>query len=66
VFVIAFFIKRVGANAVFCGALAGQAAVLAVAKFTSIAYLWYSAIGCLVVIAVAVPMSYASPREAGD
>ncbi len=57
VFVLAFFVKRVGANAAFCGVLAGQVTVfLAVAKFTPIAYLWYYVIG-LVVIAVALPIS---------
>jgi SSS family transporter len=60
VFVIAFFLKGVGANATFLGVLAGQAAVFATARFTSVAYLWYTAIGCLVVIAVAVPISYAT------
>jgi len=63
VFVIAFFLKRVGANAVFIGVLAGQAAVFAVAKFTSVAYLWYTAIGCLVVLAVAIPISYVRPSR---
>jgi SSS family transporter len=63
VFVIAFFLKRVGADAAFIGVVAGQAAVFAVARFTGVAYLWYTAIGCLVVLAVAGAISYAGPRR---
>ena len=65
VFVLAFFVKRVGADAAFFGVLAGQAAIFAAAKFTDIAYLWYNVIGCLVVIAVAVPISYARAPRGG-
>jgi SSS family transporter len=53
VFVLAFFFKRVGANGAFYGVLAGELAVLAVFKFTGIAYLWYNVIGCFVVILTA-------------
>ncbi|HWZ33154.1 MAG TPA: sodium:solute symporter [Bryobacteraceae bacterium] len=59
VFFIAFFVKRVGGTEVFIGALAGELAILAVSRFTSIAYLWYNVVGALAVIAVAVPMSFA-------
>jgi Na+/proline symporter len=63
VFVIAFFLKSIGADAVFYGVLVGQAAVFAAAKFTSVAYLWYTAIGCLCSIAVALVISSASTRR---
>lgn len=52
VFILAFFVKRVGGNGAFLGVLAGEAAIFAAAKFTHIAFLWYNVIGCLVVIAV--------------
>jgi Na+/proline symporter len=61
VFVLAFFIKRVGGTAAFIGVCVGQAAIFAVAGFTHIAYLWYNAIGCLVVLAVAATVSYVRP-----
>jgi Na+/proline symporter len=54
VFILAFFVKRVGGNAAFLGVLAGEAAIFAAAKFTHIAFLWYNVIGCLVVIGVAL------------
>jgi len=54
VFILAFFVKRVGGTAAFIGVLAGEAAIFAAARFTNIAFLWYNVLGCLVVIAVAL------------
>src|SRR5207244_12144172 len=50
VFVLAFFVKRVGGTAAFIGVLAGEAAIFAAAGFTSIAWLWYNVIGAVVVV----------------
>ena len=44
-FLVAFFLKRVGGTAVFWAALAAQALVFALC-LTSISYLWYNVIGC--------------------
>jgi len=63
VFVLAFFVRRVGGNGAFYGVLAGEAAIFAAAKFTSITFLWFNVIGCLVVIAVALAVSYATERQ---
>ena len=63
VFVVAFFMKRAGGTAAFCGVLAGQATTFAVAQFTPIAYLWYNLIGCLVVLAVAWAVSTVSKHD---
>jgi len=57
VFVLAFFVKRVGATGAFVGVIAGEAAIFAAAKFTNIAFLWYNVIGCLVVIGVGLFVS---------
>jgi SSS family transporter len=59
VFVVAFFIKRVSGTAAFIGTIVGQAAIFATSYFTNVAYLWFNVIGCLVVIAVALGVSYA-------
>ncbi len=61
VFILAFFVKRVGGTAAFIGVLAGEAAIFAAARFTHIAFLWYNVLGCVVVIAVAL----AVPRRRG-
>jgi Na+/proline symporter len=57
VFVLAFFFRRVGANAAFGGVLAGEAAIFALFLFTRIAYLWYNPIGCAAVVAAALTIS---------
>jgi Na+/proline symporter len=54
VFVLAFFAKTVGGTAAFYGVIAGELAIFATARFTSIKFLWYNVIGSLVVIAVAL------------
>ncbi|HEY5079905.1 MAG TPA: sodium:solute symporter [Opitutaceae bacterium] len=45
IFLVAFFLKRVGGTAVFWAALAAQALVFALC-LTKISYLWYNVIGC--------------------
>lgn len=63
VFILAFYVKRVGAKGAFIGLLAGEAAIFAAAAFTRIAFLWYNVIGCLVVIGVALAAStFGKPR----
>jgi Na+/proline symporter len=65
VFVLAFFFKRVGPNGAFFGVLAGEAAIFAANRFTSISFLWYNVIGCLVVIAAGLAISFIErPRDA--
>jgi Na+/proline symporter len=62
VFTLAFFFKRVGGTAAFAGMLAGEAAILATARFTNISFLWYNVIGALVVIAVGNGMTMGKAR----
>ncbi len=57
VFVLAVFFKRVGANGAFFGVLAGEAAIFAAKLFTSISFLWFNVIGCVVVIAAGLVIS---------
>ncbi len=54
IFLVAFYLKRVGGTAVFAAALASEAAVVACFLFTDVSFLWYNAVGCLGVIAVAL------------
>ncbi len=63
VFGLACFSRRVGGGAAFTGVIVGQITIFAVAAFTHIAYLWYNAIGCLVVLFVALVISYAPSRQ---
>ena len=49
VFLVAFYLKRVGGNAVFVAAIAGEILVLLMYGFTNIGWLWLNAIGALAV-----------------
>jgi SSS family solute:Na+ symporter len=45
-FVVGFFLRRIGGTAVFWGALATQVLVIALFFSLNIGYLWYNLIGC--------------------
>jgi len=55
-FLAAFFIKRIGANAAFVAALIAQASVLLLyfTDYVAIGYLWYNLIACFLVIAISL------------
>jgi SSS family transporter len=54
IFLLAFYIKRVGGTATFIAAFVGEAVVLYCFAFTDIAWLWYNVIGCGVVVGMAL------------
>jgi SSS family solute:Na+ symporter len=47
VFLVAFFVRRIGGTAVFWGALAAQLLVFVLYFSLGISYLWYNVIGCV-------------------
>jgi SSS family transporter len=53
VFLLAFFARRLRATPVFWAALAAELIVCAVARFTSIGFLWYNVVGCGAVVLLA-------------
>jgi Na+/proline symporter len=63
VFVLVF-IKRVSGNGAFFGVIVGELAIFSAAAFTSISFLWYNVIGCVVVIAVGLGISVFEPQPA--
>ena len=64
-FVVALFLRRVGATAVLVGAVVAQAVVVGLFVATDVAYLWYNVIGCAVVVGVAlVVQPFARPPRA--
>ncbi len=60
-FVLAFAFRRVRGTATFLGMIAGESAILATAWFTDVSWLWYNVIGCVVVVAVALTVTYLLP-----
>jgi solute:Na+ symporter, SSS family len=57
VFLLAVLTKRVGARAATYALFIGMAAVVAVAFFTPIHFLWYNAVGALTVLVVGLLLS---------
>lgn len=66
VFVLAFFFRRVSGDGAFWGMLAGETAVFAAYWFTGISFLWYNVIGCVVVVAAGLLISFVSPSSAAS
>jgi Na+/proline symporter len=56
IFLVAFYLPRVGGTAVFCGAFVAELAVIACFKLTGISFLWYNLIGCVLVMATALAL----------
>jgi SSS family transporter len=54
IFLVAFFLRRVGGSAVFFAAVAAQALVIVMYLSLNIGYLWYNLVGCAVCIAFSV------------
>jgi len=60
-FVVAFVFRRVRGTATFVGMVAGESAILATAVYTDVSWLWYNVIGCVVVVATALAITYTVP-----
>ena len=61
VFALAFFFPKVRGTAAFIAVLAGEAVVFTVWNLTTMAFLWYNVIGCLVVIVTGVLITSVTP-----
>lgn len=54
IFLVAFFLRRVGANVTFAAALMAESLVLTLYYTSDIGYLWFNFIGCLAVVALSL------------
>lgn len=61
VFLLAFLVKRATAAGAFYGLIFSMLAVLAVSRFTEIAWLWYNVVGTLAVLAVGLVLRGREP-----
>lgn len=50
IFVVAFYLKKVGGKAVFISALISEAVVLTLYMTTDIGFLWFNVVGCMLVV----------------
>jgi SSS family solute:Na+ symporter len=63
VFVLAMYTKRVGPWAAFIGVIAGEAAIFTLHFSGMASFLWYNVVGCLVVIAVGLGLSFVEKKR---
>jgi len=63
IFLVAFYVKRVGGTATFIAAIAAELMVIACFVFTDIPYLWYNVIGCVVLVLLAMLFESVLPRD---
>jgi Na+/proline symporter len=61
VFVVAFYLKRIRGNAVFIAAIITEALVCICGYFEVMAYLWLNALGCILVIVIALILNPLMP-----
>jgi len=63
VFVVAFYLKKVRGNAVFIAAVVTEIVICILGYFEVVAYLWLNAIGCILVILIAVGINPLFPQK---
>lgn len=62
IFLVAFYVKRVGGKSVFFGALIAELLVCITGYFEVIAYLWLNVLGCLLVILFSLLVEVLRPK----
>ncbi len=63
IFLVAFWIKWIGANAVFISAVISELAIIAIYKADVISFLWLNVIGALLVIGIALLIQPFVPKK---
>ena len=63
IFLVAFWIKRIGANAVFISAIISEIAIIGIYRADIISFLWLNVIGALLVIGIATIIQTVLPKE---
>ncbi len=58
IFLVAFYLKKVGGNAVFYAAILGELCVLAMYAFTDIGWLWLNVIGAMAVVVFGLALQF--------
>ena len=63
IFLLAFFFKFVKGNAVFIAAIITQIIIVFVFKADLLPYLWLNALGCALVMSIAMLLQYIIPSK---
>jgi Na+/proline symporter len=66
IFLLAFYLKRVGGTATFIGALLAEVGVVWCFLYTDISFLWYNVVGCGLAVGFALVLQpFVGPRRTG-
>lgn len=65
IFLVAFYVKRVGGPAMLWGALIAEIAVILCAIYSDMAWLWWNVVGCVVGVVAAMLVQTMLPRHIG-
>ncbi len=63
IFLVAFYLPRIGGRAVFWAAVAAEMLVMGCFLWTDISFLWYNVIGCLAVAGLSWPLQMSLERK---
>lgn len=63
VFLVAFYIRKIGGNAVFWAAIISEIMVIGIWQLDIIAFLWLNLIGCILVILIGAIIQKALPKK---
>jgi hypothetical protein len=58
IFVVAFYLKRIGAKAVFYAALVAEVMVISIYISDVVSFLWLNVIGCVLVVVIAAVIEF--------
>jgi Na+/proline symporter len=63
IFLVAFYVKYIQGKAAFIAAIVTQLCMLYFYWFTTIPFLWYNVIGCIMVITLGAALQYTLPAQ---
>lgn len=63
VFVVAFYLKKIRGTSVFIAAFIAEAIICILGYYNAVAYLWFNAIGCILVIVIAMMINPFAPGK---
>ncbi|MGJ1418701.1 sodium:solute symporter [Sphingobacterium spiritivorum] len=63
IFIVAFYVKRIGGRAVFWAAVISEIIIVAIWKMDIVAFLWLNLIGCALVVIIGLILQATLPRK---
>ncbi|MGO1520824.1 MAG: sodium:solute symporter [Sphingobacterium sp.] len=63
IFLVAFYLKRVGGRAVFCAAIISEIIIISIWSIDIIAFLWLNLIGCVLVVLISLILQILFPKN---